>query len=245
MGGQNHQPTRSRLTAASAWLSQKVGEGLVLVLEANNQLENAIIVGMNKIYVEDATSSLHAPPPDYLRSALESLERSTDTLTLIEAGYGRLLESARTEGYTGNPLAQRLASFQLGPQIEGTLVRPFLNRGVWQELEDNITEHNILETLAWEADQFRHLRQPTADLIAVMHTCLSIAEQQGGRAFVDAIENNEVPLRQYYAQVFSLWNHLHAMFLYSALMMTELFYRASGFPSLLEFQPTARGKSAA
>ena len=61
----------------------------------------------------------------------------------------------------------------------------------------------------------------------------------------DAIENNEVPLRQYYAQVFSLWNTLHAMFLYSALMMTELFYRVNAYPSLLEFDPASVGVHAA
>lgn len=58
----------------------------------------------------------------------------------------------------------------------------------------------------------------------------------GKKEFVEAIECNKISLRQAYARAFSLWNYLHAMFLYSALMMTELFYRTSGLPSLLEEQ---------
>lgn len=120
-----------------------------------------------------------------------------------------------------------------------------VNSRVWSELEEHIQKQNILDTLAWEAEQFEQLQMPTRNLIATLQECRRIAETDGGNAMANAIENNEVPLRQFYAQVFSLWNTLHAMFLYSALMMTELFYRTNGYPSLTEFDPASVGACAA
>lgn len=235
MGGQNHQPTRSIFTAVSAWLSQRVGEGFAVVLEANNYLEDAIILGMDKLYVEELAPRLSGSPSDHLQKTIGALQRSQKILAQIQLGFSKLLEVARTEGYIGNPLASQLKAFDLSSKFGGVLLQPSVNPQVWHELERRISEDNILKTLEWEASEFDRLIRPTADLIAVMQEGLRLSEREGGRAFVDAVENNELPLRQYYAQVFSLWNYVHAMFLYSALMMTELFYRANAYPSLLEF----------
>lgn len=245
MGGQNHKPTHTRITAVSAWLSQRVGQGFVSVLEANNHLENAIMLGMNKLHIEDLVASLDGTPAEHLAKTIECLELTSKTLSDIQIGFKRLLDVAVLEGYKGNPLASELGSLNLQTQFEGVLVQPYVNNRVWSELESLIKKHNILETLAWEAEQFQQLETPTHYLVATLKECLRIAEIESGRAMADAIENNEVPLRQYYAQVFSLWNNLHAMFLYSALMMTELFYRANAFPSLLEFDPISMNVSAA
>lgn len=241
MGGQNHQPTREITTSPSAWLSQKVGEGFVRVLEANNRLEDAIMLGMKKAYVSDVTDHLEGPAAAYLRQSITLLEQSLKILPQIEGGFERLLNAATREGYTGNPLASQLPALNLEANFEGNLVRPYSQARLWKELEGRISRDNILDTLRWEKAQFSELTQPTENLIHVMRSCLAICERQSDKAFVDVVEHNEVPLRQYYAQVFSLWNHLHAMFLYSALMMTELFYRASGYPSLLEFDPENKG----
>lgn len=245
MGGQNHQPTNHPLTAPSAWLSQRIGQGFALVLEANNHLEDAIVLGMNKVYVEDLASSLSGTPSDYLSSTIALLERSRDVLGQIQIGFKRLFDAAATEGYKGNPLASQVEAFDLLPKFEAVLIRPFAHTRVWQELEQRVKSHNVLATLEWEATQFELLAQPTRDLINVLRECLRIANHEGGRAFVDSVENNEIPLRQYYAQVFSLWNTLHAMFLYSALLMTELFYKVNGYPSLLDFDPASTNVHAA
>ncbi|MGH8535186.1 MAG: hypothetical protein ACREXM_01685 [Gammaproteobacteria bacterium] len=245
MGGKNHQPTRQRITAVSAWLSQRIGEGVALVQTSNNHLEDAIMLGMGKLHVQDLVPSLSGTPTEHLLKAIDALGRSQVTLTQIQVGFGRLSDVARIESYSGNPLASQLKSYDLRSKFEGALVRPFANIGIWEELEERITTDNILKTLEWERSQFEMLNQPTFDLIAVMEDCRRISEQEGGHTFVDAVEHNRLPLRQYFAQVFSLWNHLDAMFLYSALMMTELFYRANSFPSLLDFEPAQISSNAA
>ncbi len=122
---------------------------------------------------------------------------------------------------------------------------PTVNQQAWSEVEQRIRERNILDTLRWERSRFRDLIAPTQELITVISECRRLAEQEGEDAFVDAVELNQLPLRQCYARVFSLWNHLDAMFLYSALMTTELFYRANGFPSLVEQKSASFGRVAA
>ena len=221
MGGQNHQPTNTGITAASAWLSQNVGKGFSLVLEANNHLENAIMLGMDRLHIEDLASSLKGEPVEHIADAIKCLERSEAMLDNIQVGFRRILEVADTIGYKGNPLASKIETFQLKSKFEGVLVQPYANGQVWNELESHIQKHNILDTLRWEAERFKELEIPTKDLISTRRECQRIANNESARKMADAIENNEVPLRQYYAQVFSLWNTFHAMFLYSALMMTE------------------------
>jgi len=239
MGGKNHQPTKPKLTAASAWLSQQVGKGCIAVQTANNHLEDAIMLGMGRQYIEDLASDLKGSAEIHLADAIESLDESLRCLAKIQVGFARLAEAASKEGYKGNPLAGTLPSLGLRESFTGTLVRPFPNERLWGELEHRVQAHNVMATLAWEAEQFEQVAEPTRCLISTLEECKRIATHEGANAMAMAIENGEVPLRQYFAQVFSLWNSLDAMFLYSALIMTELFYRANACPSLLDFDPAS------
>lgn len=239
MGGQNHQPTnRVRLIAPSAWLSQRVGDGFSQVLRANSELENAIIVGMDRLHVEGFVSDLPFSADEYLSKSIEHLRASIATVGEIEAGFANLLDAAKMENYLGNPLASKVADFRLAEKFAGRLVVPAINQAVWDELEARIAKDNILKTLAWEAAQFGELRAPTVLLLDVLEKCKTIAQRDGERAMVEAVECNELPLRQRFAPVFSRWNHLHAMFLYSALMMTELFYLTNSFGTLTNEEPS-------
>lgn len=246
MGGQNHQPTnRVRLIAPSAWLSQRVGEGLVHVLRSNSELENAIMSGMAHLHVETLAPPLPLAAAEYLAEAISELETSLGIISEIKTAYRNLLEAAQAENYTGNPLASQLPSFRLDQAFHGNLIIPAMNSSAWKELEARISSDNILSTLEWEATQFDALREPTSQLIQVLAEAQSLAETGGGRAMVEAIECNELPLRQRFARVFSLWNHLHALFLYSALAMTELFYRTNSLGTLLNEEGVDREAASA
>lgn len=238
MGAQNHKPTSTQITAASAWLSQKFGEGYIRVLEANNRVEDAIILGMDRLWVEDLVRDLKGTPLDHLKDAAALCGRSIETVTEIEAAYDRVLEVARKEGYQGNPLASELPKYCLQQSFRGELVLPSERNDVWASLTSRISDSNILSTLEWEKEQFAILREPTLKLVETLEQCRRIAETDGAMAFVAAVENNKVPVRQYGAQVLSSWNYLSSMFLYSALIMTELYYRTNGFPSLMNFEPS-------
>ncbi|NJO35960.1 MAG: hypothetical protein HC869_25675 [Rhodospirillales bacterium] len=235
MGGQNHQPTSHiRLIGPSALLSQRVGEGFSAVLESNNQLENAIMVAMDGLHVEPFVVCLSCGASEYLDETVMHLERSLTKVREIQLGYRHLLDAAAKEGYRGNPLVSSLRSVDLPRAFEGTLILPSLNRQAWEDVESRVSSMNILDTLAWEATQFSLLDGPTKELIGVIKEAQARLSSGGKREFIEAIECNRISLRQAYARVFSLWNYLHAMFLYSALMMTELFYRTNNLPSLLE-----------
>lgn len=238
MGGQNHQPTnRLTLIAPSAWLSQKVGDGLMAVLEANNEIENAIIIAMNELHVEHLPTLRNATPTKCLERSSAALERSLTRVSEIEAGFDNLLNAAAKEGYTGNPLAPSIASFNLATKFSRHLVLPDVNERAWKDVESRIAATNVLATLRWEREQFAKVAPSTRSLMAVLQECLRTANDGRDGEFVEAIECNRIPLRQRYAQVFSQWNYLHAMFLYSALMMTDLFYRAHGLALLSEWRP--------
>ena len=235
MGGQNHQPTSSiRLLGPSAWLSQKLGEGFSAVLQSNNELENAIITAADRLHVEGLANDLTQSPETYLERAISALQVSLTAIDHVQHGYAHLLDAANDEGYKGNPLASTVAELGLADQFSGTLILPTVNRDAWNSVESRVADMNVLKTLEWESSQFDLLREPSINLIAAMREAVTMLQNSGKRSFLEAVEWNAIPLRQRYAELFSLWNHLHAMFLYSALMMTELFYRSNGFPSLLE-----------
>lgn len=238
MGGKNHQPTsKIQLIAPSALLSKRLGQATIAVTEANNFLEDAIIVAMNHLYVEDFAEPLDETSERYLQRAIASLERSMIVVGEIELAFDNLFKAAKIEGYNGNPLAASVSSFDLKAKFGRLLVRPSINEAAWNAIESRVREGNVLSTLAWERDQFDAVRQPTCELIGVLRGCLQIARTDGETAFVEAVECNRIGLRQRYAQVFSLWNFLDAMFLYSALIMTELFYRAHEFAPLTDWEP--------
>lgn len=235
MGGQNHQPTSSvKLIGPSAWLSQRLGDGFAAVLQSNSELENAIMAAVDHLHVEELAAEVTQTPAEYLDRTVAKLEVSLKQVELIQNGYRHLLSAAAKEGYKGNPLASTIESLGLTQKFEGRLILPTVNASAWNCVESRVATSNILRTLEWEASEFDQLRAPTKDLIGKLLDGKKLLELEGKRAFVEAVEWNKIPLRQSYARVFSLWNHLHAMFLYSALMMTELFYQANGFASLLD-----------
>src|ERR1041385_7780119 len=151
MGAQNHQPTSKVFTGISAWLSQRLGEGNILVQQANNHLEDAVILGMEKLHVSDFAASLTGSASDRLILAMGCLVASEAVLPRIDQAFTRLLETAEVERYRGNPLAPQLKSFELKQQFAGVLVKPSVNDRVWDQVETHIAETNILETLKWEA----------------------------------------------------------------------------------------------
>lgn len=245
MGGRNHQPTSPDITPTSAWLSRQIGEGIIAIQQANNYLEEAIIIALERRHIEDLVPANTATPAAALTSSIGALSESLAALQRIDIGFNRIAIVAEKVGYTGNPLARSVRTFDLDAAFTGRLLLPNINRSVWDELLRHIEQENILGALEWERLQFRCLRNPTHELIASTEGCREIAEKRGAVAFAAAVETNTIPLRQHYARVFSLWNHHDAMFLYSALVMTELFYRANGYSSLTEFDSAARNTRAA
>ena len=245
MGGQNHQPTRPDITPASAWLSQQIGAGVIAAQQANNHLEDAIMVAMGRLHIEDLVPTLCGSVSEHLEGSAVALEEGLAILQRIDLGFDRLRTIASEIGYRGNPLAATVRSLGLDDAFGGKLILPAINRAVWDELLGHIEADNILPTLDWERTQFRKLTDVTTELGTITRKCIEIATTEGDFSFASAIENNRVPFRQHYARMFSLWNYLSAMFLYSALVMTELYYRVNSHPSLTEFNPQSEAATAA
>ena len=245
MGAQNHQPTNRILTPLSAWLSQRVGEGQIRLLEANNHLENAIMIGMNKVYIEDLVPDLKGTCERHLNLSISELKKLLDVITMIENAFERLQNAADREGYQGNPLASQIKSFELSTKFQQHIVLPAVNEVAWNDVESRISSMNIMKTLAWESQEFSNTRQNTKDFIEVLSQCINVALSDGGLAFANDVEDNKIAVRQVGGRLLAQWNYLSAMFLYSSLMMTELFYKINAFPSLLEFSPEHQHTSAA
>lgn len=245
MGGQNHQPTRPDITPASAWLSKQIGSGVISIQQANNHLEDAIMLAMRRLHITDLTPALRGSTTGHLELSASALSESLEILQRIDSGFGRVSLVAEEIGYRGNPLACSVRSLRLEDAFDGKLILPTINHSVWNELLCRIEADNILGTLDWERQKFRDLTSLTSNLIDSTRNCVEIATTEGDDALAAAVENNRVPFRQHYARVFSSWNYLSALFLYSALVMTELYYRVNAYPSLTEFKPINRRVTAA
>lgn len=241
MGGKNHAPTGNMVfVGPSALLSRRVGEGYIAVIRANNHLEDAVVLSVKKRNVESETDDINGTASEHLRDAIEDLETSVQTLQAIAAAFDHLIKVAEVEGYSGNPLASQLPTLDLKTLFSSDVVTPVIHEEAWSRVEERITNDNILKTLEWEKGEFLRLAEPTQELLACLHDCLSIEQRYGGQEFVERVEHNQLPLRRLYARVFSMWNHLDALFLYSALITTELFYRSSELGSLAGMEDSPR-----
>jgi len=211
--------------------------GLIEVQRANNHLEDAIMLGMNKKYVEDLATTLSGTCVDHLQKALTALDASKRHAKETQNGFERVLEAAESEGYIGNPLASKVDEYQLDKLFSESFVVTSINDKIWREVIRNIKHHNILHTLHWEKKQFSDLPKFTDDFAETLRQCISRANRHGDWAMVCAVEDNQIPVRQYGFRLFSTWSYADLVFTYSALVMTELYYRANDLPSLAEFDP--------
>ena len=134
MGGQNHQPTSPDITPASAWLSRQIGEAMISVQQANNHLEDAIIVAMKRLHITDQVPSLTGTSAQHLDLSASALRSSLATLEKIDQGFERLSVVAKAIGSRRNPLATSVQKLNLQNLFDGRLLLPRTNPVVWTEL---------------------------------------------------------------------------------------------------------------
>jgi len=148
-----------------------------------------------------------------------------------------MLKEIAKENYKGNPLAAQLAEYRLGDHLDGNVIQPAVLTSIWHEIEHRIIRVNLPKTFEFERNEFLKLKEPTDDLIHVFETMKEAAERD---ILIDAVEENQIPMRQYFARLFSRWYYLSTMFLYSALISTELAYQEQGYGTLTEVPSVER-----
>lgn len=243
MGGINHKPTRTKFTSVSAFLSMKVTEALVAVENANIVLEKAILASCDKpMYVKPGilralASGGASAAVNFLDEGVGYLRSSLKDIDVIVNTYDIMLEEMAKDGYKGNALATSLAEYRLAGRLDGKVIQPAVLTSIWHEVEHRIIHDNLPKTFEFEREEFRKLKEPTEDLILVFEAMREAAEQDD---LIDAVEENKVPMRQYFARLFSRWYYLSTMFLYSALISTELAYQEKGYGTLAEVPPVER-----
>lgn len=222
MGGKNHQPTKPgiEITQSSALLSRTVDEATIFLHQSNICIENAILADLQANVAESVSC---------VNESIRQLHLFYGKINEIVRAWDTVLETAQRHGYRGNPMASQVSALQLDKLFEGTLLRPRILSSVWEELVNRIESENLIPTFQWERDAFRQLEKPVGQLIEVLEIC-KLAAQKG--QLTEQVEGNRIPLRQYFGPVFSAWYYLSAMFLYSAMICTELFYRVNGLGSL-------------
>lgn len=197
-------------------------EASILLHQANICIENAILADLGT-HVEQSGN--------WMSEAFRQLSLFRDKVEEVVRVWDGLLEKVQKLGYKGNPLTPQVCALKLDRLFEGTLLQPRIMSPVWQDLVSRIASENLIPTFQWERDMFRQLHGPVERLLGVLETCRSAALK--GK-LVDQVEGNRIPLRQYFGAVFSGWYYVSCVFLYSAMICTELFYRANGLGSLAE-----------
>jgi hypothetical protein len=245
VGGINHKPTKKVFTSISAFLSMKVTEALVAVENANIALEKAILASCDKpMYVkpeilQNLTSGGGLTSVNFLNQGIEYLRSSLEHIDLIVNTYDIMLEEMAKKGYKGNALATSLAEYRLAARLNDKVIQPTVVTHIWHEVENRIIHDNLPKTFEFERGEFCKLREPTENLILVFEAMREAAEQDN---LIDAVEENKIPMRQYFARLFSRWFYVSTMFLYSALISTELAYKEKGYGTLAEVPPVERLK---
>lgn len=226
----NHRPT-SRYTEYAANLSKQVCEAFALLLNCNSAIEDAMIVATGN----DEVASLAKAEGDAatnLRRAIDQLERSIERVRQVLLAYDLMLAPVQKSGYKGNRLAARLSEFQLLESFSGRIILPSIQLDIWNEVARRVERDNVIRTFEWERSLFQQLETPTSELAELLRECWELAAKQGGLAFVGAVDCNGIPLRQYFAKVFSLWLYVLTEFFYRALISTELYYRSHAIGTL-------------
>ncbi|HSW09864.1 MAG TPA: hypothetical protein VLK32_03050 [Bacillota bacterium] len=237
MGGKNHKPTKKPFLALSAWLSLKVDEGLVHVHEANIALERAFLAVccspdfLMPVSGGDSDNGLvgRRAAAEHLARGEQRLQASLSSIHEVLVGYEDLLNKMEEAGYSGNPLAQKLGQLALADRFTGVVIEPEVLDGPWRRVETWMQYGNLPEAFRREAEEFARLREVTEDLLRAWHKCQEAAEEG---TLVDAVETNTIPLRRHFARLFSRRYYVATLFLYSALISTELAYMEQGLPSL-------------
>lgn len=236
MGGINHKPTRKKFAVLSALLSKKVTEAFVATHMANIMIEHVLIASSNEgdyLIPKEVRNQINdlAKAQFYLSEAIRQLEEALKGLEEVDEMYDLLIDALAQDGYQGNPLAPRIYDLHLREQFDGTIILPHLLVDVWDEIASKIEAENLPATFQFEQSLFRNLQPLIYDLLDVLKRAREVV---GSGQFIEALESNTLPLRTYFARVFSYLYYVMTTFLYSTLISTELFYQSEGLPSLVE-----------
>lgn len=218
------------LIPVSARLSRSTDEAAICLHQANMAIEDAILAE----YAGDRVGS-----QQHVAQAIAHVKDFKQKLAAIDAAWKAMFHEMERVGYKGNPLAATLHQLRLRESFSHRLLPPAIATEAWQELELRFQKHNLPQTFAWERSLYEAMQEPADNLIAVLEVCRAAAE--AGK-LVESVELNVIPLRQYFAPLYSMWHYASQVFLYSAMICTELFYRTHALGSLAETPPVDRVK---
>ncbi len=214
MGGINHQPCRNYMEKSTA-LSRSVSEAYSSLWDANIGIEDIILAELS-----------HKKSSSY-NAVLASLEHSVDSLGRADNDFNQLLQKMNQLHFDLKPATINFKHITEQWEQDG-----FIKNDVfWQEIVALYREGGFRNAIGTLQNKFIAVRNETRELLGVLtHHRQSVAE---GSFMID-VEENKIPLRQYFAKTLTCWDGALSLFRYSSLISTELYLQDMGYPSLVD-----------
>jgi hypothetical protein len=226
MGGINHQPTKGQMVF-STMLSQYFTGSLAKLMLANYELEHALL------------SEFDGAPPtrivfliDRARRELadskQLLVNAIDAIDYLVAQMGKLeyVDPSRSMVSDYKSLGNDLSQQGLIP----------LNEQIWYMISQVRQKEAFFGVCRLFRERFLDLITQTEDLEAMFDLARRYAEDG---MLIPAVDENRIPFRQSFFQLLTKVIETLTMFLHSAVMSTEMYYRQEGYGSLISKQQEA------
>ncbi len=226
MGGINHQPTKKPF-AFSTLLSQYFTGALGKLMYANYELEQALLTEMRggspwevNVYMENAKSELG----ESLRFLYAALEATTTLHNRMAE-----LEYQDTSRFTVSDFAAlgcRLAQIGLIPG----------NMETWKAVSEMREDEAFYGVCRLITEELNDLVGKTKEVVQSFHEATQYALE--GRLMA-AVDENLIPFRHAFFRLITSWVKAWTMFIQSAAMSTEMYYREEGYGTLLSVRELA------
>ena len=220
MGGINHQPTK-KFFEFSTMLSQYFSGSIEKLMRANYELEHALLA---ELYGAPAARVAFLVS----RAKLEVSDSAQFVVNAIEAID--LLAKRMVELQYADTSRSTVADYeQLGYELAQQGLIPS-DKQIWGTISQVRQTESFFGICRLFRERFQNLIASIRELNAMFDDAQKHAED--GR-LIPAIDENQIPFRQSFFQVLTKMVETLTMFIHSAAMSTEMYYREEGYGSLL------------
>ncbi len=216
MGGKNHQPCRKYIRE-SIMLSKATSDILAKLEIANSLLEDVLLAELNG---ENKSRYMK----DILKYLIESKNKTEEALKYINC---ILVKMDKLKFQDSEMLNEILALKDAFIELEIIPRREF---SAWEITASILEKEGFKGIFIYFHKLLEKIKENLQELIELFVKGQEYTEKGN---LLEAIETNELPIRQSFVKVYLAYLDFSAIFTCSSIISTEVYLRTNGYPSLL------------